>query len=606
MLIRIIAVVLAAGLVWGKLFPPCEAVELKYSNRANTLEWFEGARLGVFIHWDARSDCESARRHGERDVDVRPNSKRMQELAMWGEEGADPKPWQSWNPSRFDAAEWVDLIAESGARYFTFTTMHAWSLSNFDNPSTSYDILSTPFGRDAAAELAMAAREREMPVFWYFNMFPSKHIKGKGERERHFWSLAGKDLARTRDWEEFRKAGVHALLLDTEKYGRVAGMWCDGGGEFSKAGAKGFYDAIRKVQPWMIFSPRHGHPEMPKDYKVPEQKLAALNWETQQEMTMPIEGDLWFWTLGKKANTKDADYVTQVLVQTASRDANLMMNISPRGDGAIDPTQADVLRGVGKWLKVHGESIFDTRGGPYEPGRWGGSTRRGNKVYLHLTRLAQDGRYTLPKLPARITSYRMLGNSGASSGLKVEQEDMLELAVDPALAFDQSVVDRVVELTLDRDAWEMLPRDTIAVDESGLIPATASASAENSYSRPSGKAVTDAAENVAGSSGGHGFWSATEPWSGEKQDRAPWLMLDLGKERKIGEIALKEHRSRIQGFVIEYQAGEGPWVELFSGGRLNHLGLRLAEPVVARRVRVRIVRAAGGAPQIGDFRAYAP
>ena len=580
------------------------ATELKYTNRKNTLKWFEGARLGIFIHWDPRSDCADKNKNGEMDKDIRPMSKKMQEYAMWGDKGNEAA-WKDWNPSKFNADEWVDMVNASGAKYMTFTTMHMWCFSNFDNPATKFDIMSTPFRRDVTHELAMAAAEKGIPVFWYFNMFPSKHIKGKKQREKIFWGMAQGDLAKTRNWEKFRETGVHTLLLHPETYGKVAGMWCDGGGKFSPEAAKDFYKKILQVQPWMIFSPRHGHPDMPKDYRVPEQKLPKLNWNIQQEMTMPIESDIWFWCLGKKSNTKDAEYTIQILIQTAVRDANLAVNISPRGDGAIDETQKKTLLGLGRWVKIYGESIFDTRGGPYEPTLLrGGSTQKGNKVYLHLTQLAQDGIYTLPKLPANIESFRILGVD--SAGLNVTQDEKkLTVKMKPSLAFDKSVIDRVVELTLDKDAWKMLPEKVISVKDPEVLKAKATASSENTYKRPSGKKVGQPASSVLEATEHGAGWSASEPWSAKGLDPDPWLMLDFGSVQPFQYIFLKENHSRIQQFVIEYKEKDSSsWKEIFQGKRLNYLSLKFASPISARYVKIRFPKVDGGAPQISKFLIY--
>ncbi len=595
---------LAASCWWGAGLLPAAETPLEYSTRENTLRWFESARLGVFLHWDARSACHKIHPDGDRDLDVRPLAKKMQEIAMWGEHPRPGRrmPWQDWNPRRFDARAWVDLIKASGARYLCFTTMHAWSWSNFDHPATRFDIMSTPFGRDAAAELGQAARERGVAVFWYYNMFPAKHIQDNATRSKLFWSLAEGKLKATRDWEAFRKAGLHALVTQPEKYGRVAGIWCDGGGTFTPEGAKGFYATMRAVQPWLIFSPRHGHPRMPRDYRVPEQKLPRVNWRTQQEMTLPLESDLWFWALGKEANTKDAEYVIQTLIQTATRDANLMINVSPRGDGAIDSTQARTLRGLGAWTRTCGEAIFGTRAGPYTPGLWGGATRAGHRVYLHFTQLSQDGSYSLPPLPSSVRSARLLGGGPVSCR---QTPKALRIQLDPKLATDKNVVDRIVTLELADDAWAMLPAALIPPARAERpIAATATASSENRYRRPSGRWVTDAAGRVTADNGEHGAWSASEPWSDAGLDSRPWLMLDFGADQPLRTVWVKEFHSRVQEFVLEARAAEGEWRPLFRGHRLNHLSYRLARPMAARFVRLRFPKCAGGAPQIAQFRCY--
>ncbi|MGA7815552.1 alpha-L-fucosidase, partial [Caballeronia sp.] len=64
---------------------------------------------------------------------------------------------------------------------------------------------------------------------------------------------------------------------------------------------------------------------------------------------------------------------------------NLLLNISPRGDGSIPAEQQASLAGIGEWLRVNGEGIYGTRAwmifgeGPLipseAPGDWkGGST----------------------------------------------------------------------------------------------------------------------------------------------------------------------------------------------------------------------------------------
>ena len=36
------------------------------------------------------------------------------------------------------------------------------------------------------------------------------------------------------------------------------------------------------------------------------------------------------------------------------------------------------------WLKIYGDSIYGTRGGPVKPGGWGVTTQRGNIIYVHV------------------------------------------------------------------------------------------------------------------------------------------------------------------------------------------------------------------------------
>jgi len=332
-------------------------------------------------------------------------------------------------------------------------------------------------------------------------------------------------------------------------------------------------------------SPRCGHPKHHADWRCTEQKPGGFKMNPQWEMCIPIESSVWFWAGGKAANTKDVERCVKLLVMCASGDGNLLLDIRPMPDGRIQPLQAEILRGIGAWLKRYGESIYATRGGPYKPGPWGGATRQGSKVYLHVLQGLQGGKLTLPVLPAKIVGHRML--TGGS--VKVDQSGK-----DLTITFDETAcaapIDRIVELELDRDALELEPIETDR-PESLTEHATATASSEYSYKRPSGKRVQDSAANVVGT--GNAYWTA------RANDPTPWIAVDLGKPATFQQIYLVEKYTRIRKFEVRcYDSDSHRWRTVFDGGRMNYCSVRLAEPVTARKIRVNVLKTAGGPPQI--------
>ena len=93
-------------------------------------------------------------------------------------------------------------------------------------------------------------------------------------------------------------------------------------------------------------------------------------------------GDQWGWKPNDK--NKSADDCIRYLVETVGGGGNFNLNVTPMMDGRFEQRQKDTLLKIGAWLKANGESIYGTRGGPFEPGLWGASTQRGNKVYVHV------------------------------------------------------------------------------------------------------------------------------------------------------------------------------------------------------------------------------
>jgi alpha-L-fucosidase len=76
-------------------------------------------------------------------------------------------------------------------------------------------------------------------------------------------------------------------------------------------------------------------------------------WEVDRSI-----GSSWGYTTGERIHTTNE--VIGYLVDTVSKNGNLLLNISPMADGTIPQDQQDTLLGVGKWLEVNGEAIYDT------------------------------------------------------------------------------------------------------------------------------------------------------------------------------------------------------------------------------------------------------
>ncbi|EGI64546.1 Plasma alpha-L-fucosidase [Acromyrmex echinatior] len=86
--------------------------------------------------------------------------------------------------------------------------------------------------------------------------------------------------------------------------------------------------------------------------------LLPHKWEN----CMTIDKKSW----GYRRNAVLSEYYTLVglvkeLVITVSCGGNLLMNVGPTKDGIITPIFEERLRGMGAWLAVNGEAIYDTK-----------------------------------------------------------------------------------------------------------------------------------------------------------------------------------------------------------------------------------------------------
>jgi alpha-L-fucosidase len=178
-------------------------------------------------------------------------------------------------------------------------------------------------------------------------------------------------------------------------YGELGGIWFDGWWDKPEADwrlAK-TYKLIHDLQPQaLVGSNHHRKPNPGEDFQMFEKDLPGSNtagFNDKSEIgTLPLEmcetiNNSWGYNKNDHSH-KSTKQIVQLLVKAAGYDANLLLNIGPKPDGTVQPEFVDRLREVGEWLKKNGESVYGTRGGPWTPRNWGVSTRRGNKVYVHV------------------------------------------------------------------------------------------------------------------------------------------------------------------------------------------------------------------------------
>ncbi len=80
------------------------------------------------------------------------------------------------------------------------------------------------------------------------------------------------------------------------------------------------------------------------------------------------------------------------------------------GDGLIDAKDQEILMGIGRWLSTNGESIYGTGRSPLPVQPWGESTRKGNRLYLHVFSWPRDGALVIGELQNTVIKSYLLGD----------------------------------------------------------------------------------------------------------------------------------------------------------------------------------------------------
>jgi len=397
---------------------------------------WQAMRFGMFIHWG-------------------PVSLKGTEIG-WSRGDQIPREeydtlYKRFNPVDFNAKEWVQIAKDAGMRYVVITSKHHDGFCLWDSAYTDYNIMHSPFGRDVIKELSEACRDAGL-AFGTYHSILDWYQPDYNTANAHGGPGYALPEGQAPDMDRFQEYLQNQVRELVENYGPLLTMWFDGEWEEPWTHERGaqLYRFCRSLDSKMLVNNRVGKDRQgmegvtakesrnPGDFDTPEQTVGAFNDQRPWETCMTI-GRQWAWKPDDRM--KSFKLCIQTLVRAAGGDGNLLFNVGPMPDGRIEPRQTDRLREMGEWLKVHGESIYGTRGGPFRPDKWGCSTHRDDKVYVHVFDW-DDNRVVLPALARPIRSAARM--DGRKVRWRQEQDEItLRLPRD-----EQDPVDTVVVLEL--------------------------------------------------------------------------------------------------------------------------------------------------------------
>ena len=391
--------------------------------RNERMKWWREARFGMFIHWGVYAALEGKGRNHKKigaPIEWQPCSRNHSDN-MYGEwimEKYDiPLKEYQENAKKltlpvFDPDEWIGLAQAAGMKYVILGAKHHDGFCLWNTRTTDWNIVkSTPYGKDMVAQLSCSAKKQNMKFGLYFSQALDWANGGSGRR----WDP---DMnVRTFD-EYIDEVGIpqiHELLSD---FGKVDILWWDMPIEMTPERAAKYYSAVSQhynIQKGLIQNDRLVNniycdnrikpAEQRGDHNTPEQNIPDVpptgyvdgrDWETCMTLN-----ETW----GYKANDtlwKSPTEIIRKLADIVSKGGNFLINIGPAPDGSFPEESTQILKTVGKWMEINGESIYGTISNPFQKGLpYGRCTRKvtsNNKttLYLHVFDWPSDGILLLP------------------------------------------------------------------------------------------------------------------------------------------------------------------------------------------------------------------
>ena len=334
------------------------------------LDWFMGLKLGLMMHWAPGCQLGTLESWPLSDGD-----------GSWSQADVD---WtdietfkqqyinanKTFNPVRFRPDRWAELAEECGFKYLLFTTKHHDGFCMFDTQTTDYKITdpSCPFHTSPYADITRSLydefRKRGMAISVYFSK-PDWHSDDYWHRA--FGTAPTRNVNYSIEeypemWERFVSYTHRQIEELGTRYGKIDCLWLDGGwvnpdnqGQDIRLG-----EIVNKLrsgpQPHLIVCDRTVGGEFENivtpEKEIPERPM-NIPWETCTTVGDRV-------SFHNTDNFKTGRQLVHLLLNVVSRGGNLALNVAPQPDGALPAGAVASLRDLGRWMRIHGEGIYNT------------------------------------------------------------------------------------------------------------------------------------------------------------------------------------------------------------------------------------------------------
>ncbi|MFV0377934.1 MAG: alpha-L-fucosidase [Mangrovibacterium sp.] len=306
------------------------------------MQWFEDAKLGIFIHWGIYS--------------VNGIDESWSFFNKYISHDDYMKQLGGFTATNYKPEYWAGLIKESGAKYAVITTKHHDGVALWDTQCSDLNVVKqSPAGRDLISPFVKALNKENVKVGLYYSLLDWSHpdYPNVTRTEKRYTN----DSVR---WNRFVDFNFCQLEELSKKFNPRL-FWFDGDWEQKAEAwkAKELSEKLRTWNPGVILNSRiQGY----GDYDTPEQGIPVTRPHSHWWELCMTTNNSWGY------QHTDLDYKTpneiiRILVDCIGMGGNLLLDIGPKADGTIPEEQVKILKELGRWTNKHKEAIYGTRAG---------------------------------------------------------------------------------------------------------------------------------------------------------------------------------------------------------------------------------------------------
>lgn len=336
-------------------------------------DWFDNAKLGIFIHWGLYSVPAFAPKTVElgeipgdsgwycnnpyaewyfNSVNVGQGPVWEHHIDKYGSEFTYENFIPMWKAERWDPDEWARLFSKAGAKYVILTTKHHDGFCLFPSDYTNYTANDMGPKRNIMGELTSAVRNKGMRmgayysglVDWKFSPIPIF------ADEEHYTSAP-----QTFEYSDYVFNQVNEII---EKY-RPDVLWNDLGWPIlceSKL-PQLFSTYYNKVEDGVVNDRWN---DLWHDFVCTEYNIGKSSSNYKWEHCRGLGLSFGINNEELESDYLDKNSLIRLFVKIVTNNGNLLINVGPNADGTINDVQKQRLLDLGAWIDINGEAIFDT------------------------------------------------------------------------------------------------------------------------------------------------------------------------------------------------------------------------------------------------------
>lgn len=375
-------------------------------------EFFLDAKFGIYTHWgpvtigsdhpDSEGGVQWYGRHmyNENNPAFVYHRERFGEQSEFGYKDVT----KLFKGEEFNAEEWADIFAGSGAKFAGPVAIHHDNYAMWDSEVTPWNSMDQSPGTDFTGELAKAVKAKGMMYIttfhhsftWdYFNMAYEFDAAG-GADKALYCEPHGELDPPTKEYLDDWLAMVNEVVTKYEP----DMIWFDFGlgklipDEYQLKMFADYYNwAAAKNRNAVVF---HKHEKIQRYTGVLDFERGRAGKQTRYPWLTDTSLGPWFQDPSREYYT--TDQLVDILVDIISKNGCMLLNVGPNADGSIPEEAKTILTEIGAWLAVNGEGVFETRPwrvfgeGPTRMKKGGGFSEHAEFTYTD-----QDIRFTRSK-----------------------------------------------------------------------------------------------------------------------------------------------------------------------------------------------------------------